>query len=108
MNGTSAKSSFDDMEDYLRRAKEFNKNNGLQGYLVVFQKVDGEGKIEICKETCVFPSFSHIAAMFDNPENGVSILDVKYMGVGRVALKALVQKPVSDLNELQHGITKGI
>lgn len=96
------------MEDYLRRAGEMNKNNGLQGYLVVFQKVDGEGKVEICKETCVFPSFSHIAAMFDHPERGVSILDVKYMGVGRVALKGLAQLPLADLSELQHGTKKGI
>jgi hypothetical protein len=92
-----------DIEDYIRLAKEMNNSNGLQGYLVVLQRVNVDGRVEICKEACVFPSFSHIAAFYDRPQDGIAVLDVKYVGVGKCALKGLVQKPMCDLTEEKHG-----
>lgn len=103
-----APQKFDEMEDYLRRAKDFNKNNGLHSYLVVFQRVSFDGKIEIVKETYSAPSFSHVAAMYDHPETGIAVLDVKYMGVGKVSLKPLIQKPVADVLEAKHGTKDGV
>ena len=104
----SAPQKFDEMEDYLRRAKDFNKNNGLHSYLVVFQKATFDGKIEIVKEIYSAPSFSHVAAMYDIPEQGIAVLDCKYMGVGKVSLKPLVQKPVADMLEVKHGLKVGV
>ena len=100
--------AFDEMEDYMRRAKDFNKNGGLHSYLVVLQKAQLDGKIEIVKEVYVAPSFSHIAAMYDHPEEGVGVLDVKYMGVGKVSLKPLITKPVADMMETKHGSRDGV
>jgi len=99
---------FDEMNDYLNRAKIFNKNGGLHAYLVVLQKAQLDGKIEIVKEVYSAPSFSHVAAMYDHPEEGVGILDVKYMGVGKVSLKPLITKPVADMMETKHGSMDGV
>jgi len=103
-----APQKFDEMEDYIRRAKDFNKNHGLHSYLVVFQRAGFDGKIEIVKEVYSAPSFSHVAAMYDHPEEGVGVLDVKYMGVGKVSLKPLVQKPIADMLETKHGLRDGV
>ena len=109
MDSCATPQKFDEMEDYLRRAKEMNKNNGLQGYLVVFQRVTSDGQIEVCKEVCTFPSFSHIAAIYDHPEKGISVLDTKYMGVGKTALKELAHRAVADITEdiAKHGNRTG-
>jgi len=103
-----APQKFDEMADYLRRAKDFNKNHGLHSYLVVFQRAQLDGKVEIVKEIYSAPSFSHVAAMYDHPEEGIGVLDVKYMGVGKVSLKPLVQKPIADMLETKHGSRDGV
>ena len=103
-----APQKFDDMEDYLRRAKDFNKNHGLHSYLVVYQRAQLDGKVEIVKEIYSAPSFSHVAAMYDHPEEGIGVLDVKYMGVGKVSLKPLIQKPIADMLETKHGSRDGV
>lgn len=99
---------FDEMEAYLCLAKDFNKNNGLHSYLVVFQKATTDGKIEIVKEVYSAPSFSHVAAMYDHPELGFAVLDCKYMGVGKVSLKPLITKPVAEMSERRHGMKDGV
>ena len=95
-----------DIADYVRLATEMNANGGLHGFLVVYQKVDIEGKVEICKEVLVVPSFSHIAALLDCPERGMSVLDVKYVGVGKTAFLPLAQKPMLT-KETEHGNKRG-
>lgn len=107
MSTCSTKQQGLDIEDYVRLSKEMNESNGLQGYLVVYQKADVEGRIEICKEVLVVPSFSHVAALLDKPENGVAILDVKYVGVGKAMFLGLAQKPVLS-KESEHGNTRGV
>jgi len=97
-----------DIADYVRLATEMNANGGLHGFLVVYQKVDIEGKVEICKEVLVVPSFSHIAAMLDCPEHGRSVLDVKYVGVGKVALVGLSQRPMLMKDESTHGDKRNV
>jgi len=103
-----APQKFDEMEDYLRRAKDFNKNHGLHSYLVVYQRAQLDGKVEIVKEIYSAPSFSHVAAMYDHPEEGIGVLDVKYMGVGKVSLKPLIQRPIADMLETKHGSRDGV
>jgi hypothetical protein len=75
---------------------------------VVLQRAQLDGKVELVKDVYSAPSFSHVAAMYDHPEEGVGILDVKYMGVGKVSLKPLITKPVADMMETKHGSRDGV
>lgn len=78
------------------KARELSKNGGLRSYLVVLRemKVDAKGELQMAVRSLCFtaPSWSHVAAKYDHPEDGVEIMKQEFLSMGEVSVLPLAWK----------------
>jgi len=74
------------------KARELSRNGGLRSYLVVLRRVTHDGKMTVQTMCFTAPSFSHVAAKYDHPENGVEIMKQEFLAMGEVSVMPLAWK----------------
>ncbi len=78
------------------KARELSNNGGLRAYLVVLRvvKVDAKGEPQFTVRSLCFtaPSWSHVAAKYDHPEDGVEIMKQEFLAMGEVSVLPLAWK----------------
>lgn len=78
------------------KARELSNNGGLRAYLVVLRtvKVNEKGEpIYTVRSLCfTAPSWSHVAAKYDHPEDGVEIMKQEFLAMGEVSVLPLAWK----------------
>lgn len=84
------------LTDMEIKARELSKNGGLRSYLVVLRemKTNPKGELVATVRSMCFtaPSFSHVAAKYDRPENGVEIMKQEFLAMGEVSVLPLAYK----------------
>lgn len=93
------------LTDMEIKARELSKNGGLRSYLVVLREMRANPKGELVatvRSMCfTAPSFSHVAAKYDHPEDGVEIMKQEFLAMGEVSVLPLAYKGVmSELLDL--------
>jgi len=76
------------MQEYLSKAKQLSTEGKLRAYSVAIRCVDpkgGDPGVQVF--TVIARTWSHVAARFDNPEEGMEILDQRYLSPGVVLLE---------------------
>jgi hypothetical protein len=78
------------------KARELSNNGGLRAYLVVLRimKADAKGELQMSVRSLCFtaPSWSHVAAKYDHPEDGVEIMKQEFLSMGEVSVLPLAWK----------------
>lgn len=84
------------LTDMEIKARELSKNGGLRSYLVVLRemKTNPKGELVATVRSMCFtaPSFSHVAAKYDHPEDGVEIMKQEFLAMGEVSVLPLAYK----------------
>lgn len=75
-----------------RKARELGNAGTLRAYLVVLRMVSPEGKETVRSLCYTAPSWSHVAARYDQPENGVEIIRQEFLASGEVSVVPLAYK----------------
>jgi hypothetical protein len=103
---TSCGTALTDMEI---KARELSNNGGLRAYLVVLREIvagkDGKPEMKVRSMCFTAPSWSHVAAKYDHPENGVEIMKQEFLAMGEVSVIPLAWKgmmaEITDLSGLK-------
>jgi len=74
------------------KARELSNNGGLRAYLVVLRRVTADGKYAVQSLCFTAPSWSHVAAKYDHPEDGVEIMKQEFLSMGEVSVLPLAWK----------------
>jgi len=78
------------------KARELSNNGGLRAYLVVLRtiKADAKGEPQMTVRSLCFtaPTWSHVAAKYDHPEDGVEIMKQEFLAMGEVSVLPLAWK----------------
>jgi len=81
------------LTDMEIKARELSNNGGLRAYLVVLRimKADAKGELQMSVRSLCFtaPSWSHVAAKYDHPEDGVEIMKQEFLSMGEVSVLPL-------------------
>jgi hypothetical protein len=80
------------LTDMEIKARELSNNGGLRSYLVVLRQFTTDGKMSVRSLCFTAPSWSHIAAKYDHPEDGVEIMKQEFLAMGEVSVLPLAWK----------------
>jgi len=83
------------------KAREFSNNGGLRAYLVVLRQINLKGEMSVRSLCFTAPSWSHVAAKYDHPEDGVEIMKQEFLAMGEVSVLPLAWKgEMAELTDL--------
>jgi len=84
------------------KARELGKARALRSYIVVLKEIvvgcDGKPTAQVRSICFTAPSWSHVAAKYDRPEDGVEIMKQEFLAPGEVSVMPLAWK--AKLSEL--------
>jgi hypothetical protein len=80
------------LTDMEIKARGLSNNGGLRCYLVILKQVTQDGKMVVRTMCFTAPSWSHVAAKYDHPEDGVEIIKQEFLAMGEVSVLPLAYK----------------
>lgn len=89
--------------DYEIKAEFLSKNGGLRAYRVVLREMNMKGEEVVRTVVFTAPSWSHVAARYDHPEEGVEVMHQEFLAMGEVVLYPLTQR--ATLGELAEDLS---